>query len=53
LVVVKRLPDAKAYEKVEPALIKKLLEVRQRLIEADLGEGIHTPYWGASPAASE
>lgn len=52
-VVVKRLPDTKAYEKTEPALIEKLLEVRQRLIEADLGEGIHTPYWGASPAASE
>jgi len=22
-----------------------LLEVRRRLIEADLGEGIETPYW--------
>ncbi|WP_293647338.1 hypothetical protein [Thiolapillus sp.] len=46
-VVVKRTPDAGAYEKAEPALIEKLLEVRRRLIRADLGEGIETPYWGA------
>ena len=44
-VVVKRTPDAEAYEIKEPALIEKLLEVRHRLIEADLGEGIKTPYW--------
>ncbi|VAX07375.1 hypothetical protein MNBD_GAMMA25-2655 [hydrothermal vent metagenome] len=44
-VVVKRVPDAEAYEKAEPALIEKLLEVRQRLIEADLGTGIKTKYW--------
>ncbi|WJW74294.1 hypothetical protein QVG61_07125 [Thiohalobacter sp. IOR34] len=47
-VVVKRVPDAAAYEKVEPALIEKLLEVRARLIEADLGEGIATRYWPAA-----
>jgi len=46
-VVVKRVPDANAYEKAEPALIEQLLEVRNRLIEADLGEGIETPYWPA------
>jgi len=46
-VVVKRQPDAEAYEKSEPALIERLLEVRRRLIEADLGEGIETPYWPA------
>lgn len=45
-VVVKRQPDAEAYEKSEPALIEKLLEVRQRLIKADLGEPIQTEYWG-------
>jgi len=45
-VVVKRTPDAEAYEKHEPALIEKLLEVRRRLIEADLGEGVETDYWG-------
>lgn len=46
-VVVKRTPDAEAYARVEPALIAKLLEVRQRLVESDLGEGIATPHWGA------
>lgn len=45
-VVVKRMPDAEAYGRHEPALIERLLEVRRRLIEADLGEGIATDYWG-------
>lgn len=44
-VVVKRIPDADAYAEKEPQLIEKLLEVRSRLIEADLGEGIETAYW--------
>jgi hypothetical protein len=44
-VVVSRIPDAEAYAKHEPALIARLLEVRRRLIEADLGEGIATAYW--------
>ncbi len=44
-VVVNRIPDAEAYGKREPALIARLLEVRRRLIEADLGEGIATDYW--------
>ncbi len=47
-VVVKRIPDADAYGRDEPALIEKLLEVRRRLVAADLGEGIATPYWGAA-----
>ena len=46
-VVVKRVPDAGAYERFEPQLIGQLLEVRRRLIEADLGEGIETSYWPA------
>lgn len=46
-VVVKRVPDAESYEKFEPALIEKLLQVRDRLIEADLGDGIATEYWDA------
>jgi hypothetical protein len=46
-VVVKRIPDADAYASFEPALIAKLLEVRGRLCEADLGEGIETPFWSA------
>ncbi|SFV86530.1 hypothetical protein MNB_SUP05-SYMBIONT-4-1325 [hydrothermal vent metagenome] len=44
-VVVKREPNAEAYEKAEPALIDKLLQVRSRLVEADLGHGIATKYW--------
>lgn len=47
-VVVNRAPDAEAYAQAEPALIEQLLEVRRRLIEADLGEGIATPYWAAT-----
>ncbi|MBT3093868.1 MAG: hypothetical protein JAY75_12225 [Candidatus Thiodiazotropha taylori] len=46
-VVVKRVPDAEAYEAAEQALLEKLLEVRRRLIEADLGDGIGTEYWPA------
>ncbi len=46
-VVVRRSPDAAGYERFEPSLIEKLLEVRQRLIDADLGEGIETDYWRA------
>jgi len=44
-VVVNRVPDAEAYARHEPALIAHLLEVRRRLVEADLGEGIATAYW--------
>jgi hypothetical protein len=44
-VVVKRVPDASGYEKSAPALIRQLLEVRRRLIAADLGEGIATEHW--------
>jgi len=46
-VVVKRVPDVEAYEQLEPALIQRLLEVRSRLIDADLGKGIETSYWPA------
>ncbi|MEJ2212676.1 MAG: hypothetical protein P8Y20_01070 [Gammaproteobacteria bacterium] len=44
-VVVKRQPDAEGYEKSEPKLIEHLLAVRQRLINADLGDAIATDYW--------
>ena len=44
-VVVKRVPDAAVYERFEPALVEQLLEVRQRMVEADLGNGIETAYW--------
>ena len=46
-VVVKRVPDADAYSGFEPRLIEKLLQVRGRLIEADLGDGIATDHWPA------
>ncbi len=46
-VVVKRVPDAEAYGRAEPALVDQLLTVRRRLVEADLGDGIATPYWEA------
>jgi hypothetical protein len=44
-VVVKRVPDAAVYERFEPALVEQLLEVRRRMIEADLGNGIETTHW--------
>ena len=47
-VVVKRVPEADGYERFEPRLLERLLEVRQRMIEADLGEGIETAYWSAA-----
>lgn len=47
-VVVKRVPDADAYQEAEPALIEKLLEVRRRLIDADLGDAIGTKSWPAA-----
>jgi hypothetical protein len=47
-VVVNRAADAAAYEAREPQLVARLLEVRRRLIEADLGEGIATDYWPAA-----
>ncbi|MBF0256123.1 MAG: hypothetical protein HQL47_06625 [Gammaproteobacteria bacterium] len=47
-VVVKRVPDAEAYGQQEPALIERLLEVRARLIDADLGEAIATEQWGGA-----
>lgn len=47
-VVVKRTPDADAYTRAEPALLNQLFEVRRRLVEADLGEGIETAQWPAA-----
>jgi hypothetical protein len=47
-VVVRRVPDAEAYARAEPELIARLLEVRRRLVEADLGTAIATPSWGAN-----
>ena len=44
-VVVKRVPNAEDYETFEPDLIARLLEVRQRLMDTDLGYGIETVHW--------
>jgi hypothetical protein len=44
-IVVKRQEDVEAYAAVEPALIGRLLEARERLIEANLGEAIAAPCW--------
>ena len=46
-VVVKRVPDAASYATFEPALLEKLLAVRECLVAADLGEGIATADWPA------
>lgn len=46
-IVVRREEDEAAYRQAEPALLAKLLEVRRRLILADLGSGIATPGWPA------
>ena len=47
-VVVRRVPDAAAYEQREPWLVERLLEVRRRMVEVDLGWGIETPWWTAA-----
>jgi hypothetical protein len=44
-VVVNRVPDAEAYARREGALIERLLAVRKRLMDADLGYGIATRHW--------
>jgi hypothetical protein len=44
-VVVQRSPDAAAYQQTESQLVERLLEVRQRLVNADLGDAISTKYW--------
>lgn len=55
-VVVKRVPNAEAYARAEPALVDKLRQVCSRLIEADLGRGIANQRWpvgGAAPGKRE
>ncbi|MCP4696721.1 MAG: hypothetical protein GY862_07720 [Gammaproteobacteria bacterium] len=44
-IVVKRQEDEAAYAAAEPALTGRLLEARERLVEAGLGEVIATPSW--------
>ncbi|MBF0626620.1 MAG: hypothetical protein HQL91_00215 [Magnetococcales bacterium] len=47
-IVVRREEDEAAYDRIEPGLVSRLLEVRERLIAADLGAPIHTPLWPES-----
>jgi hypothetical protein len=44
-IVVNRVEDNEEYGKREPALIGRLLEARERLIAANLGEAISAPSW--------
>jgi hypothetical protein len=44
-IVVSRVEDPEAYAKIEPGLIGRLLEVRERLLEANLGEPLSAPCW--------
>ncbi|MBF0589890.1 MAG: hypothetical protein HQL53_12255 [Magnetococcales bacterium] len=44
-IVVNRKEDEAAYAAAEPALVAKLLDVRDRLLAADLGEPIRTASW--------
>jgi len=43
--VVRRVPDAKAYAQAEPALVRQLLELRVRLVDYKLGTPLSAPSW--------
>lgn len=44
-IVVNRVEDDDAYKRIEPALVGRLLEARDRLRRANLGECINGPSW--------
>ncbi len=44
-IVVKRVADDSAYARVEGPLVAQLIELRNRLVRANLGEPIATPSW--------
>jgi hypothetical protein len=44
-IVVDRIEDPKAYAEIEPGLVGRLLEVRERLADANLGESLSAPGW--------
>jgi len=44
-IVVNRYEAPEEYAELEPGLVGRLLEVRERLIEANLGEAISAPSW--------
>lgn len=43
--VINRVEDNEGYSKKEAALVERLLEARERLIAANLGEAISAPCW--------
>ena len=44
-IVVNRVENPDAYTDIEEGLVNRLLEVRQRLIDANLGAAIAAPSW--------
>ena len=44
-IVVRRVADDEAYTRAEPGLVARLIELRNRLVRAGLGEPINTPSW--------
>ena len=44
-IVVRRVADDEAYPRAEPGLVARLIELRNRLVRAGLGEPINTPSW--------
>lgn len=48
-IVVKRVADEEAYARAEPHLIRQLLELRSRLVRANLGTPITTGKWSMKP----
>jgi hypothetical protein len=44
-IVVKRVEDDAAYSRTEQGLVEQLLELRNRLVWANLGEPLSTPSW--------
>jgi len=52
-IVVKRVEDPDAYAEIEGGLITRLLEARQRLVNANLGEVIAAPSWATGEYVSK
>ena len=44
-IVVNRVEDPEAYAEIEPGLVGRLLEVREKLLDANIGEALSAPCW--------
>jgi hypothetical protein len=44
-IVVRRVEDPEGYAEIEPHLVNRLIEARQRLVAANLGEPLSAPNW--------